>query len=102
MARIWLLKSGDGDTKLAAEKPLEFCYETLGLRLRHRLDDQSLVIGTKEDPQTAPSLGFLFAVVEATVIEVTKNDLYDQRGWQTGYYLLDNSATEVRKLLGIY
>jgi hypothetical protein len=90
VAQIWR-----GDGKLAAEKPLEFCYASLGLRLRHRLDHQPLVIGTKEDPQTAPSLGLRFAVVEVT------EDDPDQQGWQIGYYLLDKDATEVRKLLGI-
>ena len=104
MARIWLLKSADGDGKLAAEKSLKFCYATLGLRLRHRLENQSLV-SAPEFPHPADravlSLAFWFVVV--TVIEVTKDDLaYDQRGWQIGFYLLDNSAVEVRRLLGIF
>lgn len=97
MAKIWLLKSGDSNGQLAAEKSLNFCYATLGLRLRDRLEQQTLVIGTKEDPRTAPSLGLHHAVVEITEDDLTPGEL----GWQPGYYLLDKDAAEVRKLLGI-
>ena len=57
MVRIWLLKSGDGDGKLAAEKPLE-----------ERLAEVFLTRGIVESAQiiidrlTAKSKGFGFVV----------------------------------------
>ena len=96
MAKIWFLKAGEvHEGKFAADKPLDFCFDVLGLRVRNWHSplerNEPLIIGSKEDLN-------MYVVVEVTSKDLTP----EQLDWQTGYYLLEIDITEVRKLLMIH
>ena len=96
MAKIWFLNAGEiHEGKFVADKPLDFCFHVLGLRVwkwHSPLErNEPLIIGTKEDTN------------DYVVVEVTSKDLTgNQREWETKYYVLDIDITEARKLLMIH
>jgi hypothetical protein len=95
MAKIWFLKAGEvHEGKFVADKPLDFCFEILGLRMwkwHSPLErNKPLIIGSKEDTN-------IYVVVEVTSKDLTPKQLE----WETGYYVLDIDMTEVRRLLMI-
>jgi hypothetical protein len=96
MAKIWFLKAGEvHEGNFVADKPLDFCIDVLGLRVRNWHSplerNEPLIIGSKEDPNVS------------VVVEVTSKDLsYEHPHLETGYYLLDIETTEIRELLTIF
>jgi hypothetical protein len=93
MTKIWFLKAGEvHEGKFVADKPLDFCFDVLGLRVWNGHSplerNEPLIIGTKEDPD-------IYAVVEVTSKDLTQRQL----GWKMGYYVLAIDITEAEKLL---
>ena len=81
--------------KFVADKPLDFCFHVLGLRVWkwHSLLERNepLIIGTKGDTK------------QLSCVEVISKDLTrKQLEWKTGYYVLDIEIIEARKLLMIH
>jgi hypothetical protein len=96
MAKIWFLNAGEiHEGKFVADKPLDFCFHVLGLRVwkwHSPLErNEPLIIGTKEDTNN-------YLVVEVT----SKDSTPGQLEWKTGYYVLDVDVTDARKLLMIH
>ena len=98
MATIWFLKSGETQSGASiAEKSLDWCVQSLGLRPDNwiaSLETRHLTIDEKEDSRRAPFGGFSHAVVRLSDAEIS-----DKCIWKPGLYLLSKHATEVKKIL---
>ncbi len=95
---IWFVKEGEIQVgSPIAEKPLDWCVETLGLRQDNwiaPLERKNLTIGEKK------VLGE-YGPFRFVVIEITEDDLraISDKAWQPGFYLLDMDVVEVKRIL---
>jgi hypothetical protein len=93
MANVYFVKSGEvHGEKFVADKPLDFCFDVLGLRVWKWHSplgrNGPFILGTNEDSKSY------------VVVEVTREDLTTKRlDCETGYYVLDIDVTKGGNLL---
>jgi len=68
MAKIWFLKAGEvHEGKFVADKPLDFCFDVLGLRVRnwHSPLEREQVINHRKQRSSQTFMSWLRSPVEA-------------------------------------
>ena len=96
MAKIWFARRGPEPTNSSdphTELPLPDCVSKLGLRKAQRISPLEQTPKFDVQAKMASFTGPHFVVVEIDDAEAKKHQ------WQSGFYLLDISPQDARKIL---
>lgn len=101
MAIIWFLKEGEVQGAFPiAEKSLDWCVKTIGLRPENwRADVATKKLTIAQQTRTHPGTQrpFGYVIVEIGEDDLAKNSV--SKEWKQGFHLLDSDEIEPGKIL---